>query len=156
MISIARLAVTMWLDRWRDIRGRDEGASTIEYAILVILGIVVAGVIWVAVSNAVGQKSTEITNENNNPAAGEVFLTTDTQFAPSQIMDFYRRASIVFQDCETSPYKSGVHAHYSELKTLPGDIRAKMWLYHYQDGALPDAQADGFAGFVKQGQVFEF
>lgn len=66
MISIARLAVTMWLERWRDIRGRDEGASTIEYAILVILGIVVAGVIWVAVSNAVGQKSTEITNENRN------------------------------------------------------------------------------------------
>jgi ribonuclease BN (tRNA processing enzyme) len=93
---------------------------------------------------------------DNNPAAGEVFLTTDTQFAPSQIMDFYRRASIVFQDCETSPYKSGVHAHYTELKTLPDEIRAKMWLYHYQDGPLPDAPADGFAGFVKQGQVFEF
>ena len=66
MISIARLAVTMWLDRWRDIRGREGGASTIEYAILVILGIVVAGVIWVAVDTAVRQKSDEIGTENGN------------------------------------------------------------------------------------------
>ena len=93
---------------------------------------------------------------DNNPGAGEVFLTTDTQFAPNQIMDFYRRASVIFQDCETSPYKSGVHAHYTELVTLPDDVRAKMWLYHYQDGPLPDAPKDGFAGFVKQGQTFEF
>jgi ribonuclease BN (tRNA processing enzyme) len=92
----------------------------------------------------------------NNPAAGEVFLTTDTQFAPSQIMDFYRRASVIFQDCETAPYRSGVHAHYAELVTLPPDVRAKMWLYHYQDGPLPDAKADGFAGFVERGQTFEF
>jgi len=31
-----------------------------------------------------------------------------------------------------------------------------MWLYHYQDGELPAAVADGFAGFVAKGQVFEF
>ncbi len=97
-----------------------------------------------------------IMNNRANPSTGPVFLTTDTQFAPNQIMDFYRPAKVIFQDCETSPYKSGVHAHYSELITLPADIRAKMWLYHYQDGPLPDAKADGFAGFVKQGQAFEF
>jgi hypothetical protein len=93
---------------------------------------------------------------DGKPEVGEVFLTTDTQFAPNQIMDFYQRASIIFQDCETSNYKSGVHAHYTELKTLPPDIRKRMWLYHYQDGPLPDAVGDGFAGFVKQGQTFEF
>jgi ribonuclease BN (tRNA processing enzyme) len=93
---------------------------------------------------------------DTNPNAGEVFLTTDTQFAPNQIMDFYRRASVIFQDCETSNYKSGVHAHYTELVTLPDDIRRKMWLYHYQDGTLPDAKKDGFAGFVERGQTFEF
>ncbi len=93
---------------------------------------------------------------DSNPAAGEVFLTTDTQFAPNQIMDFYRRASTIFQDCETSDHRSGVHAHYTELVTLPEEIRAKMWLYHYQDGALPDARKDGFAGFVERGQAFEF
>jgi hypothetical protein len=93
---------------------------------------------------------------HSSPSVGEVLLTTDTQFAPNQINDFYKRASVIFQDCETSPYKSGVHAHYSELVTLPVDTKKKMWLYHYQDGPLPDAKADGFAGFVKQGQIFEF
>ena len=93
---------------------------------------------------------------NSNPTAGEVFRTTDTQFAPSQLMEFYKRATAIFQDCETSSYKSGVHAHYTELQTLPAEIRSRMWLYHYQDGPLPDATADGFAGFVKPGQSFEF
>jgi len=31
-----------------------------------------------------------------------------------------------------------------------------MWLYHYNDGELPYAITDGFLGFVKQGQVFDF
>jgi ribonuclease BN (tRNA processing enzyme) len=91
----------------------------------------------------------------------EVFITTDTQFCPNQIMDFYKRASVIFQDCETydlsGKIKSGVHAHYTELKTLPEDIRRKMWLYHYNDGELPKAaEDDGFAGFVIKGQTFSF
>ena len=85
-----------------------------------------------------------------------VFLTTDTQFAPEQIKDFYKMADVIFHDCETSPYPSGVHAPYSLLRTLPEDYKRKMWLYHYQAGPLPDAQADGFRGFVKKGQVFDF
>lgn len=85
-----------------------------------------------------------------------VFITTDTQFCPEQIMDFYRKADIIFQDCETSPFMSRVHAHYNQLKDLPEEIKSKMWLYHYQDGPLPDATADGFRGFVKQRQIFYF
>lgn len=87
---------------------------------------------------------------------GKVFLTTDTQFTPGQLSTFYDEAAFIFHDCETSDSKSGVHAHYEELKTLPDEVRAKMWLYHYQDGRLPDAEADGFAGFARKGQVFEF
>jgi hypothetical protein len=30
-----------------------------------------------------------------------------------------------------------------------------MWLYHYSDGLLPDAVADGFLGFARPGQVFD-
>ena len=86
----------------------------------------------------------------------KTFLTTDTQFSPAQIMDFYNQADVIFQDCETSPYKSGVHANYTELRGLPDEIKRKMWLYHYQDGTLPDARADGFAGFVVKGQVFDY
>ena len=86
----------------------------------------------------------------------KVFITTDTQFAPSQINYFYELADIIFHDCEDAPYKSGAHAHYSELKTLPPDIKAKMWLYHYPDCANSKPTKDGFRGFVKCGQVFDF
>ena len=47
-----------------------------------------------------------------------VFITTDTQFTPNQIAAFGDQADYVFQDCETSPFASGVHSHYDELKTL--------------------------------------
>jgi len=50
---------------------------------------------------------------------------------------------------------SGVHAHYNDLKGLPAEMKVKMWLYHYNDGALPNANADGFQGFVQKGQSFE-
>ena len=86
----------------------------------------------------------------------KVFITSDTQFAPTQIIDFIRDSDVVFHDCETSPFASGVHAHYKKLIELPEDVKAKMWLYHYQEMAMPDAQADGFRGFVQKGQVFDY
>jgi ribonuclease BN (tRNA processing enzyme) len=86
----------------------------------------------------------------------KVFLTTDNQFCFNLAEEFYERADIIFQDCETSAFKSQVHAHYEELLTLPEKIKNKMWLYHYQPGPLPDAKKDGFCGFVKRGQTFEF
>jgi len=85
-----------------------------------------------------------------------VYFTCDTQFAPNQIMDFYRDADIIFHDSETTKYMSGVHAHYSQLRTLPDEIRAKMWLYHYNEGSLPNAREDGFRGFLKRGQLLDF
>jgi ribonuclease BN (tRNA processing enzyme) len=85
-----------------------------------------------------------------------VFLTTDTQFCPHQIKEFYNQADIIFQDCETSKYLSGVHAHYTELLTLSPEVKSKMWLYHYNPGPLPDPKKDGFRGFVKKAQVFDF
>lgn len=88
-----------------------------------------------------------------------IFYTGDTQFCPHSIMDFYKQADLIFQDCETSRYKSGVHAHYIDLRTLPAEVKAKMWLMHYQaDGDVTDeaAKEDGFLGFVKRGQEFQF
>ena len=84
-----------------------------------------------------------------------VFITTDTQFAPSQISTFYEQSDIIFQDCETAPFKSGVHAHYTDLATLDKKFKRKMNLYHYQDGEKPDCKKDGFSGWCKKGQVFE-
>ncbi len=90
------------------------------------------------------------------PEGITVFITTDTQFCPNHVKKFYDKADIIFQDCETAPFKSKVHAHYEELVTLPAAIKKKMWLYHYNPGPLPDATKDGFRGFVKKGQCFDF
>ena len=82
-----------------------------------------------------------------------VFLTTDTQFAPNQLNHFYDRATIIVHDCETLPYRSGVHAHYDELVELPEKVKKKMWLAHYStaDGRTPEK--DGFKGFLRKGDV---
>lgn len=86
----------------------------------------------------------------------KILFTTDSCFAPETMMKYYKEASIIFHDCETSPVKSCVHATYADLKSLPEDIKSKMWLYHYSPGVLPDAVKDGFCGFAKKGQVFNF
>lgn len=84
----------------------------------------------------------------------KVFITTDTQFCPYQLVRFYVEANLIFHDCETlAGFKSHVHAHYEDLNTLEQNIKKKMWLYHYGDKR--DAVKDGFAGFVEKGQEFD-
>ena len=85
-----------------------------------------------------------------------VFLTTDTRLVFEEFLPYYEQSDIIFHDCETQVNKSDVHAHYSELVLLPPEIKNKMWLYHYNTGDLPDSKKDGFLGFVKKGQKFEF
>ena len=84
-----------------------------------------------------------------------VLITTDTRFDVDLLTRCYARADVIFHDCETGRYKTGIHAHYDELTTLPAETRARIWLYDYQPGPLPDARADGFQGFVCRGQSFE-
>ena len=93
----------------------------------------------------------------NDPDTGErIYMTTDAQYSPEASMGaFYSEADVIYQDCETSPFKSGVHANYEDLKNLSPEIKAKMWLYHYQDNVIDDwdgweskAKADGFLGFI--------
>lgn len=103
-----------------------------------------------------------IENDVYTGDAKVVFITTDTQFCPHQIQDFYNMADIVIHDCEMlyfpEPFKSGVHSHYEDLKTLPEDTKKKIWLTHYQDNNLKaeDALIDGFLGLGVAGQVIEF
>lgn len=85
----------------------------------------------------------------------KVFITTDACLSDS-LRPFYSDADLIFQDCETSLVPSGVHAHYIELRNLEPEIKNKMWLYHYNDGDLPDAKKDGFLGYVQKGQTFIF
>lgn len=83
------------------------------------------------------------------------FLTADTQFHPDRLQPYYASADVIFHDCETAKFRTGVHAHYEELLQLPAAVRAKTWLYDYQPGPLPNAVADGFRGFVLPGQSFD-
>lgn len=88
-------------------------------------------------------------------SAQTVFLTTDTQFCPRQIEKFYDSSDLILHDCETYNFKSGVHAHYDDLRTLPEATKQKMWLYHYGPDPKQRPEEDGFRGFVSKGQTFE-
>jgi len=94
----------------------------------------------------------------------KLYITSDTQYCPYQIRDFYASADLILEDCETAEFKSHVHAHYEDLKTLEPGFKNKMWLYHYNDqpwgcasfeAMQQMAQHDGFLGFLRQGQVLE-
>lgn len=85
----------------------------------------------------------------------QTFLTTDTQFLPEYLAPWYQESDLIFHDCEIGAVRSGVHSHYDDLKDLPAALRAKMWLYDYPAGPLPDCCADGFRGFVRAGQAFD-
>ena len=81
---------------------------------------------------------------------GKVLFSADTRFDPTIFTDICMDGiDTIFHDCQLfSPGK--VHATYEELKTLPGNIRAKMYLTHYGDTFHKfDAVADGFAGFAR-------
>jgi len=99
-------------------------------------------------------------NERNSlKGPTRIFYTADTQFAPKQLLDFYSVADLVFHDCETTPFRSNVHAHIDDLATLPDDVKKKMFLMHYSP--IPDEDMDqlanklGFAGFLRPGEDFD-
>ncbi len=83
------------------------------------------------------------------------FISSDTKrlTLPNCFCDY------IFCDCDIMNL-DGVHPNYNDLKKLDDGIKNRMWLYHYHDFhdiglKMPDAVADGFAGFVKEGQIFE-
>ena len=83
-----------------------------------------------------------------------IYISTDTNNC--HIVNLLL-ADVIFHDCETIN-ASEVHIHYDELVKMSPENKAKTWLYHYQNlgEKMPDAQKDGFLGFVKKGQIFEF
>lgn len=100
-------------------------------------------------------------NDIDDSASRRVYITTDVQFAPETAMKaYYDESNVIIHDCETM-HKSGVHAHYDDLKTLKPEVKSKMKLIHYQDNVLADwdnwqskAINDGFIGFVKPGVIY--
>ncbi len=85
----------------------------------------------------------------------KIFITTDSMFCPEWLKKYYEEADLIFHDCETGCDKSGVHAHFDDLKKLDPSIKAKMWLYHYGEKNDTLAKKNGFKGFVKKGQIFD-
>lgn len=105
------------------------------------------------------------TDKDNLPSFGmlfmynnkQIFLSGDTQFTPKRLKKIYNTSDIIFHECEFAEYDNSVHCQYRDLITLPDNVKAKMWLYHYSDnGNLPDVMSDGFAGLVTRGQTFTF
>ena len=83
-----------------------------------------------------------------------VFFSTDALFRPQTICDLAPNVSLILHDCETAAVKTGVHSHYDDLRTLPGGVKQKMWLYHYQPTPHYQPVDDGFLGFIEKGQEF--
>ncbi len=60
MFIYVKVLGTIFVQRWQAMRENDRGASTIEYLLLVLLGIAVAGIATVAITKAVQDKSDSI------------------------------------------------------------------------------------------------
>lgn len=83
---------------------------------------------------------------------GRIFISGDTRFDPSLITEFGQGCEMLLHDCQH--YPGGVHANFNELKTLPAEIRRRMYLYHLSDGMLNiDVKADGFAGLLEAAPI---
>lgn len=94
----------------------------------------------------------------------KLLITGDTQFVPNDLIDYFEEADIIVSDCETTgfekpTFKSGVHPNYCDLKTLPKEIKEKMYLIHFNDDVTKEdnkiALKDGFKGFLFPGDEFE-
>jgi len=89
------------------------------------------------------------------------FITGDCRFDFWRLMGQYEAADVIFHDCEMITYPDSVHAQFSELKDIPPEYKAKMWLYHYMlygktfEELEAEVIAEGFAGLVTRGQVFD-
>lgn len=89
----------------------------------------------------------------------KILFTGDTQFNKSQldlILNLYDIKTI-FHDCDISGYGKSVHASYEELKTLDQNIKNRMYLCHYNSAVnTVDCVKDGFLGFAKSGNYYNF
>ena len=87
-------------------------------------------------------------------------FTGDTKFDRDLVMYGIETCALIFHDCQLfnagKNNELGVHASYEQLLAFPPDIRHRIWLYHYGDSQRPDAESDGFAGFVDKLQAFQF
>lgn len=81
------------------------------------------------------------------------FISTDTAEVCSP------NSNLIFHDVDFCYSPQDAHVCYDFLRSLPIEMRNKMWLYHYNESLYDDVfdtvKKDGFAGLVRTGQVFE-
>jgi len=82
----------------------------------------------------------------------KVFISGDTRFDP-ELIDLYKDAEVMFHDVQFFP--GAVHAPLKDLKTLPKEIKKKMYLIHYADN-WTEQYIPGFAGFAESGVRYIF
>lgn len=87
-----------------------------------------------------------------------ILYPSDTRFDADLIywmLEKYPNIEYIFHDCQFFP--GGVHAYYGDLKTLPLEIRNKIFLCHYGDNFNQENPIqDGFAGYAQQGVYYNF
>jgi ribonuclease BN (tRNA processing enzyme) len=80
----------------------------------------------------------------------KVYFPTDTLLMMPPTMElFYRKANVVYQDCETG-FRSGVHSHIDDIRKVDSEIKKKCYLYHYND--KPEVDDGEFAGVLETGE----
>ncbi len=85
------------------------------------------------------------------------FYSGDTRFDPQAYGAMMSAASVCFHEVQLSGDPQPVHTPIGLLRGLPADIRAKTWLYHYDDTWADPSFAcvsDEFAGFAVPGQRY--
>lgn len=87
-----------------------------------------------------------------------LLFTSDTRLNPELLQKGIESCRLIMHDCQLfesgEDNQFGVHASYQQLQKLSPEMRKCLWLYHYGDTPLPDAEGDGFAGFIRQFQSF--
>jgi hypothetical protein len=85
-----------------------------------------------------------------------ILMPSDTQHVvPPQLEAYYRRASRIYMDCETSAMPSGVHPHVSDLiHRMSPDLQRKCLLYHYD--TYPEVPEGMFCGILQAGDSHSY
>jgi len=91
---------------------------------------------------------TRFSKDGSSP---RVLITCDTRHDPELFRGLYGMCDLIIHDCETAPYRSGVHPSYEDLCSLSDEVKGKMLLCHYQP-TKKDASKGGFLGFATKGQ----
>ena len=86
-----------------------------------------------------------------------ILYTCDTRF-DKELLDWLCSKydiEYIFHDCQF--YPGGVHAPYEDLKSLPKELKEKMFLCHYGDNFKQfNPTKDGFMGFAQRGIYYDF